>query len=116
MIVCFAINIFLLIINIIFGVVTEQKFDEAEYKEKKSKERAEQYDKHLKHIRKAYEDIINEIQPLKDEQKNCKRGSWCRNCGFNCCYDVTMPNLFGEVRTISICTKGICKEFVKKER
>lgn len=113
MIVCFAINIILLIINIIFGIITERKFDEAEYKEKKSKERTEQCVKDLKHVRKAYEDIIEEFQPLKDEQKNCKRGEWCKTCSF--CKKVIIPiySPFDDVTTIEVCTKGICKEYAQ---
>ena len=115
MTVCFIININLIIFNIIVGVLSGKKLDRLDEREKKLDKREENNAKTLKNIKKAYEDIINEIQPLKDEQKNCKRGGWCRTCSF--CKNVIIPTypLFDYVTTVEVCTKGICKEYAQRQ-
>lgn len=108
------INIFLLVINIILLFSTSVKYDTACIKidEAEKRKRQNELDKiDLRRVRKAYEDIIKEIQPLKDEQTNCKRGDWCNTCIYHKTETIT-PNCnnFYETFAQSYCAKGICKE------
>lgn len=115
MTVFFIVNIILLISSTAIGILTIRKSDEVDAREKKLNKTVENTTKALKDIRKAYEDIIAETQPLKDEQKNCKRGDWCKTCSF--CKKVIIPiySPFDEVQTIEMCAKGICKEYAQKQ-
>lgn len=114
-IIFFAVNVVMCIANVLAAVSQVKQAVELKKKELTLNERTENSTNTLKNIRKAYEDIIAEIQPLKDEQKNCKRGDWCKTCSF--CKKVIIPiySQFDEVQTIEMCTKGICKEYVQKQ-
>lgn len=112
------INIFLLVINIILLFFTSVKYgtartkiDEAEKETEKRKRQSELDKINLERVRKTYEDIINEIQPLKDEQTNCKRGDWCDTC----IYQKTLRSCtdFHKISILSYCAKGICKEYAQ---
>nr|DAG72198.1 MAG TPA: hypothetical protein [Caudoviricetes sp.] len=114
-IIFFAVNVVMCIANVLAAVSQVKQAVELKKKELTLNKRTENATNTLKNIRKAYEDIIAEIQPLKDEQKNCKRGEWCKTCSF--CKKVIIPiySPFDEVQTIEVCAKGICKEYAQKQ-
>lgn len=113
-IIFFVVNIVMCISNVLAAVSQVRQAVELKKKELTLNKRIENNTKTLKSIRKAYEDIIAEIQPLKDEQKNCKRGEWCSTCSF--CKKVIIPiySPYDGVTTIEVCTKGICKEYAQR--
>lgn len=112
-IIFFAVNVVMCIANVLAAVSQVKQAVELKKKELTLNKRTKNATNTLKNIRKAYEDIIAEIQPLKDEQKNCKRGEWCGTCSF--CKKVIIPiySPFDDVTTIEVCTKGICKEYAQ---
>lgn len=76
------------------------------------------YNNELKILKKDFEKALDELQPLQDKQKNCKRGEWCKACNFNKeCYISTHPRAlnYGTPYSYHYCTKGICQEFIESK-
>lgn len=84
-----------------------------EYEGKKDR-----YNYELETLKKEFDKALDELQPLQEKQKNCKRGEWCKACNFHgedyvSAYSSTLN--YANPHPYHYCTKGICQEFIKKE-